>query len=428
MTTPEPAAAPADAPPDPPVDAGATPGSVVELVPGLLVAGGEALARADDGRVVFVRGALPGESVRARITEVRKGFARAELVDVVVASPHRIDPPCPMVAEGCGGCDLQHAAPAAQPGLKAAVVVDALRRLGGLDDPPVQQGPPAAAEGFRTTVRAAVIDGRAGYRRHHSHDVVLPDSCLVAHPLLEELLVHGDFAEATEVTLRVAPATGERLALVDPGADGVVVPRDVLVVGATALKEGRRAWIHDEIAGRRWRISARSFFQTRADGAAALVDAVARSAGQDLAGARLVDAYAGVGLFAGSLLAGDLPAGVGHAASAVAVERSASSVADARHNLGDLDVRVVKSDVDAWRSSPADVVVADPSRAGLGRRAVEVLASTGAPVVVLVSCDAASLGRDAALFAARGYRLESCELVDLFPQSHHVEVVSRFAR
>ena len=401
---------------------------MIDVVPTLLVAGGEALARGDDGRVVFVRGALPGESVRVRVTDERKGFVRAEVVEVLVASPDRMTPPCPMVAQGCGGCDLQHAQPSAQPALKVAVVVDALRRLGGLDDPPVRAGVAATAEGFRTTVRAAVVDGRAGYRRHHRHDVVVPESCLVAHPLLEEMLVEGDFAEATEVTLRVAPGTGERLAVVDPGVDGVIVPRDVLVVGSRALKEGRRAWIHDEVAGRRWRISARSFFQTRADGATALIDAVARALGDDLAGARVVDAYAGVGLFAGSLLAGELPPGVGRATSAVAVERSASSVADARHNLQDLPVRVIKSDVDAWRSSSADVVVADPSRAGLGRRAVEVLASTEAHVLVLVSCDAASLGRDAALLAGHGYRLEGAELVDLFPQTHHVEVVSRFAR
>ncbi len=420
MTTPEPTST-TEGP-------GQAVGSVVDLVPTLLVAGGEALARGEDGRVVFIRGALPGESVRAQITDERKGWVRAEVVDILEASPDRIEPPCPMVAQGCGGCDLQHARPSAQPGLKAAVVVDALRRLGGLEAPPVRVGIEAAAEGFRTAVRAAVVEGRAGYRRHHRHEVVVPESCLVAHPLLEELLLEGDFAEATEVTLRVAPGTGERLAVVDPSADGVVVPRDVLVVGTRALKEGRRAWIHDEVAGRRWRISARSFFQTRADGAAALVDAVARALGDDLAGARLVDAYAGVGLFAGSLLAGDLPPGLGRPVSAVAVERSSSSVADARHNLQDLPVRVIKSDVDAWRSSAADVVVADPSRAGLGRRAVEVLASTDAHVVVLVSCDAASLGRDAALLAGHGYRLEDAELVDLFPQSHHVEVVSRFAR
>lgn len=420
MTTPEPTSTP-------PVAAPGV-GAVVDLTPTLLVAGGEALARGDDGRVVFVRGALPGEAVRARIADERKGWARADLVEIVTASPDRVEPACPLVAQGCGGCDLQHASASAQPGLKAAVVVDALRRLGGIDDPPVRLGLPAAAEGFRTTVRAAVVDGRAGYRRHHTHDVVLPDSCLVAHPLLEELLVGGDFAEATEVTLRVAPGTGERLAVVDPVADGVVVPRDVLVVGTKALKAGRRAWIHDEVAGRRWRISARSFFQTRADGAAALVDAVARAVGGELTGARLIDAYAGVGLFAGSLLGGELPAGIGRPVSAVAVERSSSSVADARHNLEDLDVRIIKSDVDTWRSSAAEVVVADPSRAGLGKRAVEVLTTTGASVIALVSCDAASLGRDAALLADKGYRLVDAELVDLFPHTHHVEVVSRFVR
>ncbi len=121
----------------------------------------------------------------------------------------------------------------------------------------------------------------------------------------------------------------------------------------------------------------------------------------DLAGARLVDAYAGVGLFAGSLLAGDLPAGIdpaglGGGRRALAARRWPTPATTSRTST----VRVIKSDVDAWRSSPADVVVADPSRAGLGRRAVEVLASSGAAVVVLVSCDAASLGRDAALLAA----------------------------
>ncbi|HEX7444446.1 MAG TPA: TRAM domain-containing protein [Acidimicrobiales bacterium] len=403
-------------------------GDVVAVRTGPLVAGGEALARTDDGRVVFVRGALPGELVSAKITDQRKEWARADVATVLEPSTVRVAPRCPSVAEGCGGCDLQHAESKSQPSLKAAMVVDALRRLGGLESPTVVHGPELGDQGFRTTVRAAVVDGRAGYRRHHAHEVVVPESCLVAHPLLEELLINGDFAEASEVTLRVAPGTGERLALVDPAADGVVVPRDVLVVGAKALKAGRRAWIHDEVAGRRWRISARSFFQTRADGAAVLVDAAARAVGDALAGARLVDAYAGVGLFSGSFLEGDLPPGVGRPASAVAIERSSSSVADARHNLEGLAVRVVKTDVDQWSASAADVVVADPSRAGLGSKGVAALAASGAGVLVLISCDVASLGRDARLLAAEGFVLEHSELIDLFPQTHHVEVVSRFAR
>ena len=405
----------------------------LELTATALVAGGEAIARDDDGRVVFVQGALPGERVQVEVTERHKvdtprAWARARVVAVLEPSADRVEPACPFVAAGCGGCDLQHAAPAAQPTLKLALVADALRRLGGVDDPPVVLGPPLPAVGFRTTVRAAVVDGRAGFRRHHDHQVVVPDSCLVTDPRLEELLVHGDYAEAREVVLRIGGATGERLAVVDPTADGVVLPDDVRVVGEAALRGGRRAWIHDEVAGRRWRISAHSFFQTRTDGADALVDAVARAAGDAVAGAHVVDAYAGVGLLAGSLLDGTLPSGAGRAASAVVVERSASSIADARQNLEGLDVRVVKADVDRWNPSPADLVVADPSRSGLGKKAVAALAATHAPVLVLVSCDPAALGRDAKLLAARGFRLERSELVDLFPQTHHTEVVSRFVR
>ncbi|MGZ4730080.1 MAG: class I SAM-dependent RNA methyltransferase, partial [Acidimicrobiales bacterium] len=156
--------------------------------------------------------------------------------------------------------------------------------------------------------------------------------------------------------------------------------------------------------------------------------AVARAAGDALAGAHVVDAYAGVGLLAGSLLDGAIPAELGHASSAVVVERSPSSIADARQNLEHLPVRVVKADVDRWRPSAADLVVADPSRSGLGKKAVTALAATGAPVLVLVSCDPAALGRDAKLLAAEGFRLERSELVDLFPQTHHAEVISRFVR
>jgi 23S rRNA (uracil1939-C5)-methyltransferase len=112
----------------------------------------------------------------------------------------------------------------------------------------------------------------------------------------------------------------------------------------------------------------------------------------------------------------------------VVVERSPSSVADARQNLEGLEVRVVKADVDRWNPSPADLVVADPSRSGLGQKAVAALAATQTPVLVLVSCDPAALGRDAKLLAAQGFHLERSELVDLFPQTHHTEVVSRFVR
>lgn len=385
-----------------------------------VVAGGDGMARDDDGRVVFVTGALPGERVRASITESKRGFARAALVEVLEPAAGRVLPPCPHVADGCGGCTWQHVDIGAQRELKAAIVADALRHTGKLEPPPIDLGPVLDPFGHRTTVRAAVVDGRAGFRHRRSHDVVGVDRCLVAHPLIDELIEHGRFGSAVEATLRAGAATGERLALLEPGVDEhVELPADVQVVGPRD-----RAAIHEVVAGRRWRISARSFFQTRPDGAEALVDVVRRAIADRLTPTTtLVDLFAGVGLFAGAL-----GGGAGDARAVVAVEGSAAAARDARHNLRDIGATVLHVDVNRWRPTPADVVVADPSRAGLGRRAVERIAGTGADRVVLVSCDPAAQARDAGLLALAGYRLTGVTLVDLFPHTPHVEAVCRFDR
>jgi tRNA/tmRNA/rRNA uracil-C5-methylase (TrmA/RlmC/RlmD family) len=134
----------------------------------------------------------------------------------------------------------------------------------------------------------------------------------------------------------------------------------------------------------------------------------------------LLDAYCGVGLFAGSLLEGL------DGWRAVAAERSRSSVADARHNLADIDVRIVGTSIERLRAPRADLVVADPSRSGLGRGAAKVLASSGATRLILVSCDPAAAGRDARLLGELGYRIQESVLVDLFPHTHHTELVTRF--
>jgi 23S rRNA (uracil1939-C5)-methyltransferase len=383
-----------------------------------IAAGGDGLGRDEGGRVVFVPGALPGESVAVELVQQKKDFARARLLEVVRASSDRVEPPCQFVAEGCGGCDWQHIAPAAQRRLKAGVVADALRRQAHLDVV-VDEGPELPATGYRTTLRGLSVGGRFGLRRRSSHDVVDIGPCLVAHPLIDELVVDGRFPDG-EVVLRAGAATGERLVIVDRAPETTEVPDGVRVISAGELAAGRRAWIHDELAGHRWRISARSFFQARADGAEALVAATrVAAAGALSAGDHLVDLYGGVGLFARTLV-NDGPVTL--------VEQSASSAADARVNLEGLEARVVRADVDHWGAAHADLVIADPPRAGLGSKAIGKVAATNAGRVVLVSCDPAALGRDAKLFGRAGYDLSSCQLVDLFPHTSHVEVVSRFDR
>lgn len=395
------------------------PGDEHRLRAHAVAVGGDAVCRTDEGQVVFVSGALPGEVVRARVRAVHARYAHADLVEVIEASASRVEPVCPHVGRGCGGCPWAHVGPGAQRDLKMGMIVEALTRLGGLSEPRVEGGPDLAGFGYRTTVRAAVVDGRAGYRRLHSEVRLAVDSCPIAHPLVEEMLVAGRFPGADEVTLRVGASTGERLALVDPRVGESELPEGVRIVGRDELRAGRRAWYHEEVAGARFRISAGSFFQTRHDGAAALVAEVARALDDADPQAPMADLYGGVGLFAAT---------VGRGRPVTLVERSDSSIADARVNLAGLDATIVRAAVERWRPSPAAVVVADPPRAGLGKAGVERVDRTGASHLALVSCDAGSLGRDAALLAAAGWRHERSTLVDLFPHTPHVEVVSRFVR
>ncbi|MDQ1364450.1 MAG: hypothetical protein QOE57_492, partial [Acidimicrobiaceae bacterium] len=210
----------------------------IRLAPTAMVAGGAALARDETGRVVFVEGALPGEIVTARLTETRGDFARATAVDILEPSPERVFPPCPALAAGCGGCSWQHIAPAAQVRLKADIVVDALRRIGHLREPPEPGVVALVGPALRTTARLAVSPGgRAGYRpRGVPGEAVETGSCLAAHALVEELIVAGRFPAAAEVLLRAGVASGERLVRVSPAgvADRAQVPAGVVVIGEGA--------------------------------------------------------------------------------------------------------------------------------------------------------------------------------------------------
>lgn len=378
-----------------------------------MAAGGDGIARLADGRVVFVRGALPGETVTVTITTDKRDFAKASVRQVAVPAPERVAPPCPALEHGCGGCGWQHATPAAQLQWKTAIVADALRRTAKLPDAVVHLGGAVDPWAYRTGMRLAVgPDGRTGLRAAASHRVVPLHACLVAHPSLAELLPQLRVRGAEEISLRVSDATGEATAWsAEPAVRFQGLPAHVGV--------GPQAVLHEVVAGARLRVSAASFFQSGPAAAALLVRTVREACGDSLGSLRgpLLDAYGGVGLFAATL-------GADHA---IVVESAASSCADAVANLGHRGT-VVCSPFERWSPQPVELAVADPARAGLGRAAADVLAATGAARLVLVSCDPVSLARDTTLLAAHGYRHGGSTVLDLFPHTPHVEVVTRFDR
>ncbi len=376
---------------------------------------GAGVARGDDGRVIFVEGALAGETVSVEIVRTDRRWSRARVVTVIEKSPDRIQVPCAHQLEGCGGCDMLHVRPSAQLTIKTSMAIDQLSRAGVQAPDPQMRG--LDNDTGRTTIRAAVHDDRAGYRARGSHEVVVPDECDAVDALAEELLVDGRFPGASTVTIRVGNRTGERLVVVDRAPFDVEVPDDVLVAGKADLASGKRVWIHEEIGGARLRVSANSFFQNRPAGADALVDEVARMI-QHADGA-FVDAYAGVGLFSAVVAKGR---------PVVAIERARDSVADARVNLVGRDAKIVRAGVEKWRPSPASVVVADPAREGLGRRAVDVLLRAKPSTFVLVSCDPSSFARDAKLLVDAGMTIDEWTVLDMFPATTHVETVAKFSR
>ncbi len=388
-----------------------------------MATGGAGIANAPDGRIMMVEGGLPGDRVAVEVIKERKRLIQGHVVEVLESGPYRIPASCNHFNAGCGGCDWQPCSSEGATELRRLIVVDSLRRLGKIDSIDVETQASSGAGlprvDYRTTVRAAVTDGLAGFRTARSNEVVLIDSCETAHPLAERILVEGRFPGATEVVARVGARTGECLLITDCPAEMLaktVLPDEVQVITREQLAAGETAWIHEEVAAHRFRISADSFFQCRPDGAEALI----RLVDQALVGTDgpMIDAYGGVGLFGAT---------VGQNRQLTIIESNQSSVADARVNLHP-DAKVVQSRVERWTATQAQAVVADPARRGLGKDGVQKLLETKASVIALVSCDPASLARDARLLIDAGFGLDWVTTVDMFGQTSHIETVSRFSR
>ncbi|MEO6123050.1 MAG: hypothetical protein ABIR32_05015 [Ilumatobacteraceae bacterium] len=381
----------------------------VRLTPSHLVVGGSALARGDDGRVVFVAGAIPGESVDVTFRTTKKDFATADVVSVVVASPDRVDPPCEAWHRGCGGCDWQHIEPSAQLRYKTEIVREALQRTARLDSPTVVAAGSVAPWSYRTTIRlAGRADGSVGFRSRRSHEIVPIENCPVADERINAVLaagrIDGRQARRDDVMVRA-------------GSDGdhVVVTGDGL--GRDHAADDDR--VFNTVAGHRFRVSPGSFFQSSAASAELLVEAVARACA-DIAieNATVVDAYGGVGLFGATVAR--------RAAHLILVESSASSCADAAINLVGQPATIARSRMEHWSPQPADLVIADPARRGLDKGGSAMIAATGASAIVLVSCDVGSLARDIRLLQGYGYVHVGTQVLDVFPNTSHIEAVTRF--
>jgi len=407
-----------------PPDGSPAVGDEVPLEPERFVAGGEALARSSDGRVVFVRGGIPGDLVSAVVVDSRRDWSRARVEQVLEPAVDRITASCPTRLAGCGGCDWGEVSDAAAMGHKVGIVTDALRRTARMEAE-VEVGGSVARTGYRTTMRIIGDPaGRPALRVEGSNDPVGIDRCEVAHPSLARILETVRLTPGLEASLRVSAHDGTSTARWDRKAGEVTgLPEDT--------RSGRDAFLEEEVTTAtgplRLRVSAGSFFQSGPAAAGLLVDTVARLVPEHVNAGHLVDLYGGVGLFA---------VGLGSSAARLTlVESSRSATADALVNLPRLDpppaaIDVVTSEVGVWRPSPdsgaVDVVIADPARSGLGRPGVAAVERLRPGVLALVSCDPVSMARDTGLLVEAGFRLESVVALDLFPGSHHVEVVSRF--
>ncbi len=394
--------------------------SLVTLTVGPPANGGSCVAR-HDGRVIFVRHALPGEVVRAEVTSERGAYWHADALEVLEASPDRVESLCPIAgSEGSGCCDLAFVDPAAARRLKGEVVANQLARLGGYEagDLEAAEVGTVSATGWRTRVRLEVgADGRAGFHRYHSDELVTDLSCAQVPPgMLDDLPLQP-------------PGSHLHVVLDDTGHRHVVRsgPR-----GGKKNKPSMTEVVSGEyeavqrVGDREWRVPVTAFWQSHRD-AATTYSALVADWAELSEGQTAWDLYGGAGVFAAAL-AGS----VGESGKVLTVDTSRGSARAARAALRDLGcVEVVTDSVRralGTQRVAADVAVLDPPRTGAGHEVIDQLAAAGVPRVIHIGCEAASFARDIGLYRGHGYRVANLRVFDSFPLTHHVECVALLTR
>ena len=385
--------------------------------------GGSCVAR-HDGRVVFVRHALPGETVRVRVQSDRGSYWHADVTEVIEPSPDRIPSLCPIAGvDGAGCCDLAFVTPEGARRLKGAVVANQLARLGGYqwcdeDRASAEAIGDGAATQWRTRVRLDTApDGAPGFHRYHSEDLVTDLRCAQLPPeLIDD--VH---------LLRFPPGAHVHVAVDDDGARHIVQsgPRSGRGAPTTTVVSGSYEAIQ-RVGGRVWRVPVTAFWQAHRAAARRYSEFVVQWAALR-PGQTAWDLYGGAGVFAAALAEQ-----VGEDGRVLTVDTSRAAGRSARAALVDLpQVSVVTDSVRRALSAErdaADLAVLDPPRAGAGREIIDAISAAGVPRIIHIGCEAGSFARDVGLYLRAGYTVAQVRVFDSFPLTHHVECVAVLTR
>ncbi len=369
--------------------------------------GGHCVARFE-GQVIFVRYAIPGERALVEITSVNSKMARGDAITIVTPSSHRVTPPCQYAKPGgCGGCDFQHIALEHQRTLKSQVIVEQFSRLGGLDVQCEVRGvDPSDGLHWRTRMDFAIGEsGRIGLFANRSNEVVEIADCVIA-----------DAAMDLSTLAKRRWNGGDRIEVATSSTGQVSVSRaGRSISGPTQLVE--------KVDGFTYQISPRSFWQAHKSAPATLIAEVMANLRLE-SGEVVCDLYGGVGLFTAPMAAA-----VGAKGKVHLIESDRKAISDAQKifkGVGNVEIHPGTVETRLPKIPDPDVILLDPPRTGAGEEVVTVMTRTHPRAIVYVSCDPASLARDAKLLLAMGYRMDSLVGFDLFPQTQHVECVARF--
>jgi 23S rRNA (uracil1939-C5)-methyltransferase len=395
--------------------------------------GGDALGRLEDGRMVFVPFALPGERVRVELIEEKRGYARGHLVEVLELAPERIQPRCAHFSV-CGGCHYQHLPYAAQLKAKSAILRDQLIRIGGIGDPPMGEIIAAPEPyNYRNHIQFHLsVEGKLGYHLGRSKQVLAIQECHLPEPALSQIWPLLDFEampEIERISLRLGAGDDVQLTLESDDLTPPELNVEDLPVSVVHLSQGEAlvlagsASVMMEVRGRLFQVSAGSFFQTNTTMAGTMVGHVLsllevhQALGLEKT---LFDVYCGVGLFSAFIAP--------RVGRLIGIEASPSAAEDFAVNLDEFDhIELYEAPAEMVLPGLADrpdAIIVDPPREGVDRRAMDGLLDLRPPLLIYVSCDPSTLARDAKRLLAAGYHLEQVTPFDLFPQTYHIESIS----